>query len=155
MSPEWLLQVIWWGAGVGGSGAVWYFMSVRNYHAALWTGFGTAVVVLLAIALHIRNDIVRNERQRASVSPRPAAPERPASTSLPAEVTTPIMKATEEAKAIAPSLRQQSGSPPPAVSPDAQGPDGLRTSSELHQPTSAELEQAPAPAVKRKPSTKH
>jgi hypothetical protein len=77
MTPNWLFQVMWFGAGVGGSGAVWYFLSQRNYHAVVWTGFGTVVVVLLAVALYIRNDRLRSAQQTATASPSPAA-ERPA-----------------------------------------------------------------------------
>jgi hypothetical protein len=76
MTPDWLFQVMWFGAGVGGTGAIWYFLSERNYHAALWTGFATAVVFLLAVTLHIRNDLLRKEQQPATTNPSPA-PERP------------------------------------------------------------------------------
>jgi hypothetical protein len=69
MTPSWLSQVLWWGAGVGGGGALWYFLSERNYHAAVWTGFGTGVVVLLAIALTFRDDLLRGKRQPAAANP--------------------------------------------------------------------------------------
>ena len=41
MTPDWLFQVMWFGASVGGTGAIWYFLSERNYHVVLWTGFAT------------------------------------------------------------------------------------------------------------------
>jgi hypothetical protein len=78
MTPNWVFTVMWFGASVGASGAVWYFLSLRNYYAASWTAFATAVVVLLAVALRIRNDRLRSEKQTAPANPSPA-PERPAS----------------------------------------------------------------------------
>lgn len=68
MTPEWTLQVLWFGAGIGGTGALWYFLSQRDYHTALWTGFGTLVVMLLATALHIRNDLLKREQNAADSS---------------------------------------------------------------------------------------
>jgi cell division protein FtsW (lipid II flippase) len=61
MTPDWLFQVMWFGASVGATGAIWYFLSQRNYHAVLWWGFATAIVILLAVTLHIRNDLLRSE----------------------------------------------------------------------------------------------
>jgi hypothetical protein len=72
MTPSWVFQAMWFGAGVGGSGAIWYFLSQRNHHAALWTGFATAVVVLLTITLHLRNNLLRSERLTSTASPSPA-----------------------------------------------------------------------------------
>ena len=69
MTPDWLFQVMWFGAGVGGTGAVWYFLSQRSNHAALWTGFITFVVVSLAVTLHIRNDLLRREQPTATATP--------------------------------------------------------------------------------------
>lgn len=61
MTPEWAFQFLWFSAGLGGTGAVWYFLSQRDYHTALWTGFATVVVVFFTIALHIRNDLIKRE----------------------------------------------------------------------------------------------
>jgi hypothetical protein len=97
MTPDWLFQVMWFGAGVGGTGAIWYFLSERNSHAALWTGFATAVVFLLAITLHIRNDLLRKERQPATSTPGPAS-QRPALENLPAAVTPSAPQRQEELK---------------------------------------------------------
>jgi hypothetical protein len=73
MTPEWFFQFLWYGAGIGGTGAVWYFLSQRQFHVALWVGFGTSVVVCLAITLHIRNDILKREAL-AEPSLTPTAP---------------------------------------------------------------------------------
>ena len=98
MTPDWLFQVMWFGAGVGGTGAVWHFLSQRSYHAALWTGFTTVFVVLLAITLHIRNDLLRGEQQTAASAPGPAL-ERPALTNPSAAVTPSVPERPEESKA--------------------------------------------------------
>jgi hypothetical protein len=98
MTPDWLFQVMWFGAGVGGTGAVWYFLSQRSYHAALWTGFTTVVVVLLAITLHIRNDLLRGEQQGAAATPRPA-PGRLALANLSGAVTPSVPDRPGKSKA--------------------------------------------------------
>jgi hypothetical protein len=36
MTPNWVLQVLWYGAGVAGSGAVWYFLTERDYPAVVF-----------------------------------------------------------------------------------------------------------------------
>lgn len=108
MTPEWLFQVMWWGAGVGGSGAFWYFMSQQSYRAALWTGFATIVVVLLSVALYIQNNLLRNEQQPATTnlspgSGRPALenltvtpfePQRPEESKVNLQEETPAEKET-------------------------------------------------------------
>lgn len=70
MTPDWVFQVMWWGAGILGGGAVFYFLQINAPHSALWTGFGTGVVVLLAITLNIRNGIVGRERDAATATQR-------------------------------------------------------------------------------------
>ncbi len=62
MTPDWVFQVMWYSAGVGGTGALWYLLSKRKYHAAVWTGFATVVVVLLVVALDIQNDLILSSR---------------------------------------------------------------------------------------------
>jgi hypothetical protein len=97
MTPEWLFQVIWYSAGVGGTGALWYFLSERNYHAAIWTGFATGVVVLLAVALHIRNSILQRKRQTDTNNPSPL-PAQPTPANLPAEGTSSSTQPSNDPK---------------------------------------------------------
>lgn len=78
MTPKWLFQVMWFGAGIGGTGALWYFLSQRDYLAVALTGFATVSVVVLVVALRIRNDRLRSEQHTATANPSPA-PERRAS----------------------------------------------------------------------------
>ena len=98
MTPDWLFQVMWFGASVGATGAIWYFLSQRNYHAVLWWGFATAIVILLAVTLHIRNDLLRSEQQPTTTNPSPAS-ERPALENLPAAVTPSVPQRPGESKA--------------------------------------------------------
>lgn len=62
ITPQWVFQILWFIAGIGGTGGVWYFLSQNHNHKALWTGFATVVVVCFTIALHIRNDLIRRDQ---------------------------------------------------------------------------------------------
>lgn len=124
MTPDWLFHILWFSAGIGGTGALWYFLSQKDYHSALWTGYVTAVVVLLAVVLHIRNDILRRERNPALVrsnlsielsvprSPQPSAPPPKAATSPTADVLRPVaseaVPPAEAAEAAAEHYRRTS-----------------------------------------------
>jgi len=44
-----LLAVI----GILGSGAVWHFISSKQYHVAIWVGFSGFVLLFLVIALYL------------------------------------------------------------------------------------------------------
>jgi hypothetical protein len=61
MTPEWLHQVLLLATGILGSGVVWYLLSKGLKREALWTGFIGGTVLLLAITLYIRNDLLRGE----------------------------------------------------------------------------------------------
>jgi hypothetical protein len=71
MFPDWLLQLTWFCAGVCATGGFWYFLTQKNYVAALWMGFGAVVLVLLGISFHIHNTLVRRAETATlnSVSP--------------------------------------------------------------------------------------
>ena len=69
MTPNWLLQLLWFAAGIGGTGALWYLLAQRKYYPAVWTGFVVAVVVCLTIALYIRNDLLKREQNRTRARP--------------------------------------------------------------------------------------
>jgi hypothetical protein len=77
MTPKWLLKVMWFGAGVGGTGAFWYFLSQRHYPAAALTVVLTVVDVVIAVALRVRNDRLRGDQQSVTAALSPAL-ERPA-----------------------------------------------------------------------------
>ena len=76
MIPNWLFQVMRFGAGVGGSGAVWYFLSERNDTAAVWTVFAT-VCSRRRFAARLNVDTCEDGRQirnsrRVMIQPQPA-----------------------------------------------------------------------------------
>ena len=54
--PEWLVQITWFVAGVFGTGALWYFLSIKNSEAALISGVAAIVLAVLAVFLHKIND---------------------------------------------------------------------------------------------------
>src|SRR5215216_1973890 len=95
--PEWFLQVMLSGAGIGLTGGIWYFMSVQKYHTALWWGFTSIIVFLLAAALYIRNDLLRSEQQTAanlSTAVTPSVPQRPEESKVDLQGETPAEKET-------------------------------------------------------------
>ena len=77
MTPDWLHQILWYISGICATGAVWYFLSQKNYHATIWTAYAAAVLALLAVALLIRNDVIRKEIETARRVQAPSEPENP------------------------------------------------------------------------------
>ena len=72
VTPHWVLQLMWFSGGGGGTAAVLYFLSQSNYVAAVWTGIATIGVVLLAVALYLRNGLLQREQPTLSAHPSPA-----------------------------------------------------------------------------------
>jgi hypothetical protein len=54
--PDWWIHVAWWASGILGTGAVWYFLSTREYSLALAAGIGAAFFAAVAIFLHKKKD---------------------------------------------------------------------------------------------------
>lgn len=61
MTPDWLVQLTWFAAGIAATGGFWYFLGQRNYHGTLWAGYFTVMFALLAVAFLVRNDLIRRE----------------------------------------------------------------------------------------------
>jgi hypothetical protein len=61
MTPDWLLQVAMLAVSVIFGSAVWYFYDHKQFLVAVWVGFAGGVLFLLAVALYLRNDIIRRE----------------------------------------------------------------------------------------------
>ena len=121
MTQTWLLPVTWFVAGVFATGAFWYYLAQRNYHGALWTAYIALVLVLLAVALHIRNDLVRREGTQAhgetrdlpsdQVSPTPSFPPS-------TEIDRPSVSQTTTADVLR-DLRQSLAKAPRGAAPAA------------------------------------
>jgi hypothetical protein len=63
MISEWVLYLLWAIIGILGSGTFWYFLSQKNYYAALWTTFSVFILVGLTVTLYIRNSLIQQEIQ--------------------------------------------------------------------------------------------
>lgn len=77
ITPDWVLTALWFVAGVGATGAFWYYLSQKALHSALWTAFLTGVVVLLTISLNIRNTLIKEEQHAVESAARTAPERRP------------------------------------------------------------------------------
>jgi hypothetical protein len=78
--PEWVLLLTWFVAGLGATGAFWYFLGQKHYRTALTSAVATIILTVLAISLHIYNDRVRRSlesRSEASGSTPAPAPRSP------------------------------------------------------------------------------
>jgi len=53
MTPDWVFQILLAVVGILGSGAVWHFISSKQYHSAIWVGFTVGVLFLLVISLYL------------------------------------------------------------------------------------------------------
>lgn len=54
--PEWLIQTSWWLSGIFATGALWYFLSIKNYSFAAGSGVAAVAFALLAVHLQRRKD---------------------------------------------------------------------------------------------------
>ncbi len=63
---DWHIQTSWWASGIFATGAVWYFLSTREYALSIAAGVVAAVLAGLAVWLHRKKDA-----QQPSESPQP------------------------------------------------------------------------------------
>ena len=54
--PDWVIQTCWWVSGIFATGALWYFLSIKDYSYASGSGALALAFALAAVALHIRKD---------------------------------------------------------------------------------------------------
>lgn len=59
--PEWLIQTIWWISGIFATGALWYFLSIKDYSFAAGSGVVALVFAIIAVALHGRKDQIADQ----------------------------------------------------------------------------------------------
>lgn len=57
---DWWIQTAWWASGIFATGAVWYFLSTREYVLAVAAGVAAVVLAAVAIILHRRKDAVHS-----------------------------------------------------------------------------------------------
>lgn len=63
--PDWQLQLLWFVAGIFGTGALWYFLSARQYAPAAISAIAAMVLSIVAANMHRLNDRAKNfERKR-------------------------------------------------------------------------------------------
>lgn len=63
--PDWSIQLCWWISAIFATGAVWYFLSTKNYWASGGSVVGAVVFAAAAVLLHQRRDgIARDEAAR-------------------------------------------------------------------------------------------
>ncbi len=54
--PDWLVQLVWFLAGIYGTGALWYFLSRDDHLSAVFSLAGATLLTLVAVQLHRIND---------------------------------------------------------------------------------------------------
>lgn len=54
--PDWLIQTIWWLSGIFATGALWYFLSIKDYFYASGSGAIAVAFAIVAVVLHRRKD---------------------------------------------------------------------------------------------------
>lgn len=56
--PDWWIQGSWWLSGIFATGALWYFLSLKEYSYACLTATGAIAFAILAIGLHRKKDAI-------------------------------------------------------------------------------------------------
>jgi len=54
--PDWVIQTCWWISGIFATGALWYFLSIKDYSYAAGSGVLALIFAVAAVALHRRKD---------------------------------------------------------------------------------------------------
>lgn len=57
--PDWWIQTAWWGSGIFATGAVWYFLSTREYGWSVAAGLAAIILAGVAIVLHRKKDALQ------------------------------------------------------------------------------------------------
>jgi hypothetical protein len=64
--PEWAITAAWFIAGVGATGAFWFFLASGSVAGVILSAGGTLAAIAVAIAFHVRNDRLRASNQGSS-----------------------------------------------------------------------------------------
>ncbi len=65
---DWQIQTAWWVSGIFATGALWYFLSVKNHNAAVVCGLAALLVAVVAICLHVKKDGLLSQTNSSSKS---------------------------------------------------------------------------------------
>ena len=57
--PDWLIQTSWWASGIFSTGAVWYFLSMREYFHLFAAAIAALMLAIIAIVLHRKKDALQ------------------------------------------------------------------------------------------------
>jgi hypothetical protein len=109
--PEWATQLAWAVCGVFATGAVWYFLSLKEYASAAYAAVGALVCAGVAIYLHRLNDRALSSL-RTPDSARPTADNQPLLASRSGPV---VHRETEAVQASAKSHVSAAPAPQDAV----------------------------------------
>ena len=71
---DWWIQTLWWASGIFATGALWYFLSTREYWLAFAAALAAILFALLAIVLHKKKDALAATASSAQVAPMPPLP---------------------------------------------------------------------------------
>ncbi|WP_032904880.1 hypothetical protein M1D68_25430 [Pseudomonas sp. R4-84] len=69
--PDWLIQITWWVSGIFATGALWYFISVKDYSFATGSAALAAFFALVAVLLHRRKDQLAESQIPAEIKDSP------------------------------------------------------------------------------------
>lgn len=65
--PDWVIQTCWWTSGIFATGALWYFLSIKDYYYVTGSGAFAVAFAIAAIALHRRKDRLPDDYVRRSL----------------------------------------------------------------------------------------
>src|SRR5206468_3448146 len=95
-------QLTWFVAGLGGTGAVWYFLAQKRYRAAMMSAVATILLAASAVTFHRYNDQHRRPVQENLTSRRVPAPTQSTNTNNTAEPSsTPLVHAAASSEELA------------------------------------------------------
>ena len=71
--PDWSIQASWWASGIFATGAIWYFLSLKDYSWAGAAAIGAIGFAGLAVFLHRKKDASAASASPVSANPSSAA----------------------------------------------------------------------------------
>jgi hypothetical protein len=59
--PDWQIQITWWISGIFATGALWYFLAIKDYSYAAGSGLVALLFAIIAVALHKKKDKIAEQ----------------------------------------------------------------------------------------------